>query len=107
LMGVQILRTQLGAPDASGRRAPVVIPGSEFLLEVDLVVEAIGQLPPAKLDQLLPGVELNKWGYIITGEGTTRTSLPNVYAGGDIVNGGSTAVAAITAGMLAAEEMGG
>ncbi len=106
LMGVQILRTQLGAPDASGRRAPVAIPGSEFLLEVDLVVEAIGQLPPAKLDLLLPGVKLNKWGYIVTDEGTTRTSLPNVYAGGDIVNGGATAVAAISAGMQAAEEMG-
>ncbi|MHB9133638.1 MAG: oxidoreductase [Armatimonadota bacterium] len=105
LIGVQVLRTRLGEPDASGRRRPETIPGSEFLLEVDLVVEAIGQLPAADLGALLPGVALTKYGLIATEAGTTRTSRANVYAGGDIVNGGGTAVAAIAGGVKAAEEI--
>jgi len=105
LVGLRVARTALGEPDASGRRRPVSIPGSEYLLEVDFVVEAIGQLPPADLAIMLPGVELTRDGLIAVAEGSTRTSRPHVHAGGDLVNGGATAVAAIAGGFRAAEEI--
>jgi glutamate synthase (NADPH/NADH) small chain len=105
LLGVQVQRTRLGAPDASGRRRPETIPGSEYLLEVDLVVEAIGQLPPADLEALLPGIKLDIKELVMTVPDSTRTSRERVYAGGDIVTGGGTAVAALAAGRQAAEEI--
>jgi glutamate synthase (NADPH/NADH) small chain len=106
LVAVQVQRTRLGAPDASGRRRPEVIADSDYALGVDLVVEAIGQLPPADLAAMLPGVELSKYGYIRTETGTCTTRA-GVHAGGDIVNGGGTAVAAVSAGVRAAEEIAG
>ncbi len=105
LIGLRIARTELGAPDASGRRRPRVMPNSEYLLEVDLVVEAIGQLPPNELAVLLPGIALTPEGLIAVAEDSTRTSRAGVYAGGDLVNGGATAVAAIASGRRAAEEI--
>lgn len=105
LVGLRVARTTLGEPDASGRRRSVVIPDSEYLLEVDFAVEAIGQLPPADLAAMLPGIELTRHGLIAVEEGATRTSRAGVYAGGDLVNGGSTAVAAIADGFRAAEEI--
>jgi len=105
LVGLRVARTTLGEPDASGRRRPLAVPGSEYLLEVDFVVEAIGQLPPAGLAAMLPGVALTRGGLIAVDDGTTRTSRPRVFAGGDLVNGGATAVAAIADGFRAAEEI--
>jgi len=105
LVGLRVARTTLGEPDASGRRRPVVIPGSEYLLEVDCAVEAIGQLPPAELAALLPGVELTCHGLIAVEEESAQTSRARVFAGGDLVNGGATAVAAIADGFRAAEQM--
>jgi len=105
LVGLRVTRTTLGEPDESGRRRPLTIPDSEYLLEVDFVVEAIGQLPPADLAVLLPGVDLTRNGLIAVKEGSTRTSRPRVHAGGDLVNGGATAVAAIADGFRAAEEI--
>jgi 2,4-dienoyl-CoA reductase (NADPH2) len=105
LAGVQIQRTQLGEPDASGRRRPAAVPGTDYLLEVDLVIEAIGQLPAANLPTLLPGVTLTKYGLIAVEPGSTRTSRARVYAGGDLVNGGKTVVEAVRNGVQAAEEM--
>jgi len=107
LIGVQIQRTRLGTPDASGRRRPEIIPGSDFTLEVELVIEAIGQLPPENLSTMLPGVTLSRAGLIITSAGSARTSRANVYAGGDLVTGGGTAVQAVAGGILAAEEIAG
>jgi NADPH-dependent glutamate synthase beta subunit-like oxidoreductase/2,4-dienoyl-CoA reductase-like NADH-dependent reductase (Old Yellow Enzyme family) len=105
LIGLRVARTTLGEPDDSGRRRPLAIPGSEYLLEVDFVVEAIGQLPPADLAKMLPGVELTRGGLIAVEQCSARTSLARVHAGGDLVNGGATAVAAIADGFRAAEEI--
>ena len=102
LKGVRIARTTLGAPDESGRRRPTVVEGSESLLEVDLVLEALGQKLPADIEGL--GIELTSDRLIkIDAEG--RTSKERVYAGGDAVNGGATVVQAVAEGMRAAEAM--
>ena len=102
LRGTRIARTVLGEPDSSGRRRPVIVPGSESVLEVDLVLEALGQEMPAGMEALLPEVELTADRLIKIDE-RGRTSRPGVYAGGDIVNGGSTVVQAVAEGMRAAE----
>ena len=107
LTGVQIQRTRLGAPDASGRRRPELIRGSDYILEVELAIEAIGQLPPDNLPTLLPGVQLTHAGLIITEPNSARTSRDRVYAGGDLVSGGATAVQAVAGGIRAAEEIAG
>jgi 2,4-dienoyl-CoA reductase (NADPH2) len=105
LEGVQLQHTRLGEPDASGRRRPEPMPASEYTLPIDLVVEAIGQLPPAALQQLLPGVALTRAGRIQTAPGSLATSRPGVFAGGDLVSGGGTVVAAVADGVRAAEEI--
>jgi 2,4-dienoyl-CoA reductase (NADPH2) len=99
--GIRIARTILGEPDESWRRSPVVVPGSESVLEVDLVLEALGQSIPAETAALLQGVELARGLIQVDDEG--RTSRPGVYAGGDITNGGSTVVQAVADGMRAAD----
>ena len=101
LRGVRIARTVLGEPDASERRSPVVVPDSESLLEVDLVLEALGQGAPKETESLLPGVQLENG--LIKVDESGRTSRAKVYAGGDIVNGGTTVVQAVADGMRAAE----
>ncbi len=105
LTGVKVASTVLGEPDESGRRRPIVDEDSERVLEVDLVVEAIGQAPPDDLSTWLPGVELTDRGLIATENGSARTSRERVYAGGDIVNGGETVVRAVADGVLAAEQI--
>ncbi|KTE89809.1 NADPH-dependent glutamate synthase [Desulfitobacterium hafniense] len=96
------LRYELGEPDASGRRKPVPIPGSEFEIEVDTVVVAIGQGPNPLVTQSTEGLELNKWGNIVVNEETLETSIPGVFAGGDIVTGAATVILAMGAGKKAA-----
>jgi NADPH-dependent glutamate synthase beta subunit-like oxidoreductase len=100
--GVRIARTVLGEPDASGRRKPVPVQGSESVLEADLVLEALGQKLPSEMESLIPGVALTGDRLIKIDE-HGRTSRSGVYAGGDIVNGGTTVVRAIADGMRAAE----
>ncbi|HOE11719.1 MAG TPA: FAD-dependent oxidoreductase [bacterium] len=111
LTGVRVTRTVLGEPDASGRRRPLVVRGSEHVIEADLAIEAIGQTAPADLASTLPGVRLGKDGLIETDPATCETSRAKVYAGGDIVNGGTTAAQAIAEGLRAAhaidEALGG
>jgi glutamate synthase (NADPH/NADH) small chain len=92
----------LGEPDASGRRKPVPIPGSEEALSVDTVVVAIGQGPNPILLQGTTGLTLNKRGYIEVDPETLMTSIPGVFAGGDIVTGAATVIAAMGAGKRAA-----
>ena len=88
-------RMELGEPDASGRRRPVPLAGSEFTTEVDLVIVAVGQSPNPLIAQTTPGLGVGKWGTIDVDWGTMATSLPGVYAGGDIVRGGATVILAM------------
>jgi len=94
---------QLGEPDDSGRRRPVVIEGSNFTMDVDLVVVAIGNSSNPLIPQTTPGLETNRWGNIIVNAETMQTSREGVYAGGDIVTGGATVILAAGAGKKAAK----
>lgn len=100
--GMECLEMELGEPDESGRRRPVPIEGSEFELEVDLVVMAIGTRANPLLPSTLPEMELNKWGYIQADPETGQTSIPEVFAGGDIVTGSATVIEAMGAGKRSA-----
>ncbi len=103
VMGMRCVRMELGEPDASGRRRPVPVPGSEFDFECDLVVYAIGTNANPIMGQT-SGLRLNKWGYIDTDE-NLATSLAGVFAGGDIVTGAATVIEAMGAGRRAAASM--
>ena len=83
--GMRCQKMELGEPDASGRRRPVPIAGSEFLIDVDTVVYALGTRANPIIAQTTPGLKVNKWGYIEIDEHTGMTSVPGVFAGGDIV----------------------
>lgn len=100
--GLECLRMELGEPDSSGRRRPVPVPGSEFTLDVETVVIAIGQGPNPVLTRGAGNLATNKHGYIIADPETGATNLENVYAGGDIVTGSATVIAAMGAGKAAA-----
>jgi len=104
LTGIKVCPTKLGEPDKSGRRRPETCESSAYVLDMDIVVEAIGQEPIENIGEILPGVEL-KAGLIRTNKGTLATSRPGVYAGGDFVRGASTVVAAVADGLAAANEM--
>jgi glutamate synthase (NADPH/NADH) small chain len=95
---------QLGEPDQSGRRRPVPIPGSEFTIPCDLVIVAIGIGANPLLTRTTPGLKLNKWGYIETDE-NLMTSIPGVFAGGDIVRGAATVILAMGDGKKAAQNI--
>lgn len=100
----ECIRFKLGEPDESGRRRPVPIKGSEFLLDVDTVVVAIGQSPNPLLLKLVPELKTSKWGTILADvEG--RTSVERVWAGGDIVHGDATVILAMGAGKTAARSI--
>ena len=105
LCGVKCIRMELGEPDASGRRRPVAVEGSEFVIEADTAIEAIGQGSNKVLLSTFPELSLNKWGYIVADEKTGATSVPGVYAGGDIVTGAATVILAMGAGKDAAVAM--
>ena len=100
--GIECLRMELGEPDERGRRAPVEIPGSEFTLDVDAVIMAIGTSPNPLIKSTTEGLEVNKRGGIIVEESTGATSKPGVYAGGDAVTGAATVILAMGAGKTAA-----
>lgn len=99
--GMECIKMELGEPDASGRRSPVEIKGSEYVLDVDMVVMAIGQGPNPLLKQTTPELETNKRGNIVANE-EGATSIPGVFAGGDIVTGAATVISAMGAGKKAA-----
>lgn len=100
---MECIKMELGEPDASGRRRPIPIKGSEFIMEVDAVIMALGTNANPLLPKSTPGLGLNKWGYITVAEETGRTSLKGVYAGGDIVTGSATVILAMGAGRSAAK----
>jgi glutamate synthase (NADPH) small chain len=105
VVSMECLKMALGEPDASGRRRPVPIEGSNFTMEVDLVVVAIGNSSNPLIPQTTPGLDTNKWGNILVNAETMQTSREGVYAGGDIVTGGATVILAAGAGKKAAKAM--
>jgi glutamate synthase (NADPH/NADH) small chain len=102
---VECLRMELGEPDASGRRRPVPVKGSEFQIPVDTVVVAIGNSPNPLIPQTTPGLETAKHGNVVADPKTGRTSKKGVFAGGDIVTGAATVILAMGAGRLAANSI--
>jgi glutamate synthase (NADPH/NADH) small chain len=105
--GVECLKMELGAPDASGRARPVPVAGSEFLIPADRVVMAIGTAANPLIAATTPNLTVNSRGYFVTDPATGRTSLPGVWAGGDIVTGSATVISAMGAGRAAAADMHG
>ncbi len=103
--GMECVRMTQGEPDASGRRRPVPEVGSEFVLDVNVVIIAIGQSPNPLIKATTPSLETQKWGGIITDETTGATNIPHVYAGGDAVTGAATVIAAMGMGRAAAAAM--
>ena len=99
--GMECLRYELGEPDASGRRRPVEVKGSEFILDVDTVIVAIGNESNPLIRQTTPGLNVDKYGHIIVND-QGQTSLPGVFAGGDIVLGAATVILAMGEGRRAA-----
>ena len=100
--GLEVVKQELGEPDASGRRSPVPVEASNYVIDVDTVVIAIGQSPNPLIRQTTPGLETQRWGGIIVEEETMETSKPCVYAGGDTVTGAATVILAMGAGKKAA-----
>ena len=100
--GMKCLRMELGEPDESGRRRPVPIKDSEFVIDVDMVVVAVGTMANPVIAATTPGLETNRRGYIVTKDETGETSHNGVYAGGDIVTGSATVILAMGAGRKAA-----
>jgi len=100
--GMRCQRMELGEPDSSGRRSPVPIPGSEFDLEVEVVVFAVGQGANPLIRDTTPDLHVNRWGNIVADAGTGATEKKGVFAGGDIVTGGATVISAMGAGRRAA-----
>ena len=96
---------ELGAPDDSGRRRPVPVQGSEFRIPVDTVVVAIGNKPNPLVPQTTPELETSRWGTIVVDEQTMQTSIPGVYAAGDIVSGAATVILAMGQGKIAARSI--
>ncbi len=103
--GMKLNRMGLGEPDSSGRRRPIVIEGSEFGLDVDLVVVAVGVSPNPLVPSCLPDLKITKWGTIIVDEEKMQSSISEMFAGGDIVRGGATVILAMGDGRRAAENM--
>jgi glutamate synthase (NADPH/NADH) small chain len=99
---MECIRMRLGEPDASGRRRPIPIEGSEFTTDVDTVIMAIGRTPNPIIQQTTEGLEVTKWGTIVVDE-NGKTSIEGVYAGGDIVTGQATVISAMGAGKKAAK----
>ena len=103
--GMKCIKMQLGEPDDNGRRRPVEIPGSEFVLDVDTVVISIGTSPNPLIKSTTAGLEVNRKGGIIIEETTGKTTRDAVYAGGDAVTGAATVISAMGAGKLAAKSI--
>ncbi|MCP3943985.1 MAG: NADPH-dependent glutamate synthase [Desulfobacteraceae bacterium] len=105
LTGMECLKMELGEPDASGRRRPIPIEGSEYKIDCDLVVVSVGSNANPLLTNSTPNLNLNKWGNIVADTVTGKTSKKGVWAGGDIVTGAATVILAMGAGRAAANSM--
>ena len=101
--GIKVIKCELGEPDEQGRRRPVEIPGSEYVIDVDCVIMSIGTSPNPLIKSTTKGLEVNRRGGIIVEEQTGKTSKDGVYAGGDAVTGAATVILAMGAGKTAAK----
>ena len=99
---IEVLKMELGEPDASGRRRPIAQPGTEYIIDVDLCIMAIGAKANPLLTKKTKNLKLNKWDYIEVNEKGQSVSIPDVFAGGDIVTGSATVISAMGAGKKAA-----
>jgi glutamate synthase (NADPH/NADH) small chain len=102
---IRLQRMELAEPDASGRRKPTPVKGSEYLIDADLVIVSIGVSPNPLIAQSLPRLSVSKWGTINLTDGTMQSSIPGLFAGGDIVRGGATVILAMGDGRRAAREI--
>lgn len=102
---MKIQKMELGAPDASGRRRPVPMEGSEFIIDVDTVVVSVGVSPNPLIPASLPDLKVTDWGTIVVDKDTMQSSIPELFAGGDIVRGGATVILAMGDGRKAAAGM--
>jgi len=100
--GMKCIRMELGEPDASGRRRPVEVKGSEFVIDVDTVIMSLGTSPNPLISNTTKGLDINKRKCIIAEESTGKTSKEGVYAGGDAVTGAATVILAMEAGRAGA-----
>jgi len=105
LTGMECLKMELGEPDDSGRRRPVAVKGSEFQVDCDLCIVAVGSGANPLLTSETTDMKLNKWGYIVTDQQTGKTTKKGVWAGGDIVTGAATVILAMGAGRQAADSI--
>ena len=105
VVAIECLRMELGEPDDSGRRRPIPIEGSEFIIEADTVIPALGNRPNPLIPQTTPDLEMSKWGTIVVDENTMATSKEGVFAGGDIVSGAATVILAMGQGKVAAKSI--
>ena len=101
---IKVIKMELGEPDSSGRRRPIEVPGSEYEIEVDEVIMALGTSPNPLIKNTTSGLDTERWGGIITDE-DGKTSKMNVYAGGDAVTGAATVILAMGAGKKAADSI--
>ena len=104
--GLRVIKMELGEPDESGRRRPVEVPGSEYDLDVDTVIMALGTSPNPLISSTTKGLDVNKWQCIIADENNGATTKEGVYAGGDAVTGAATVILAMGAGKAAAKGIG-
>ncbi len=105
VVGMECYEMELGEPDDSGRRRPVVKPGSEFVIDVDVVIVALGTTPNPLIASTTEGLETTRWGTVVADEETGKAVKPKVWAGGDIVTGAATVISAMGAGKRAAADI--
>jgi glutamate synthase (NADPH/NADH) small chain len=105
VIGMECIQMELGEPDESGRRRPVPIKGSEFVMDLDTVIVAIGNKPNPLVPRTTPELKTTKWGTVVADPQTMQTSIPGVFAGGDIVSGAATVILAMGQGRIAAQAM--
>ena len=103
--GMECIKMKLGEPDQSGRRSPIPIENSNFTLEIDMVIDAIGTMANPIVARSAEGVEVNQWGYFKVDEKTKMTTCEGIFAGGDIVRGSATVISAVGDGKMAARSI--
>ncbi|MGE4412253.1 MAG: FAD-dependent oxidoreductase, partial [Candidatus Caldatribacteriota bacterium] len=105
VIGMECIKMKLGEPDQSGRRSPIPVDNSNFILEVDMVIDAIGTMANPIIARSAKGVEVNQWGYFKVDEQTKMTTCEGIFAGGDIVRGSATVISAVGDGKIAARSI--